>query len=728
MAHFMDLRFLFLLAALNLYAPPILAEDAVASADSDPMKVRSAPGFPLKNPVDSYVLHKLNEAKISPARACSDDEFIRRAYLDVIGVIPTLDAMKAFMADGRSDKRARLIDSLLANDRYGARYAILWGDLLREHSNSRQEEGSYPGTYRNWIKEALNANKPYDKFAAELITATGRADQNGAVNFYLRDANDRVETANTISSAFMGTRMACAQCHDHPFDKWEQKDFHSLMAFIAPRVSVRTDDLATMVRLKAVQDLDPEIAGKIKPFLDQADGLLKERDQWEATNKDAAKPAAPQGGEGGERRGRRRNQGGGNDNNKGAPAANDPAAKGADLAKKMREAVASLGKDKSDRFNQLFGNIRVNVVRERTGGDYRMPAEGNGVVEGRGNEVVPAVFPWDPAKKSEGGERRADLAKFLAANSQFAQVQANRLWASVMGRGLVEPLDDFRPKNPPTHPELLQYLADELVKSGFDSKHVLRLILTSSAYERSSLPDSSNKDDKTLYSRRHLRRMTAEQLFDSILVATGQADPKVAAVQQVKAPDLKKPEGPSSRGMAGSGIVTPGGSSAPKEPSNDTAADRGRSGGGNGNRMGGAMGMDAMMMGAAGNDSGRWAFDQPTPSRLGSFMNTFNQPTREEFVSFRDTSATITQALELFNGRPINDAVKYDKNALVQGMVDRKMNIAQVVQELYLATLSRLPNGQEMQVAAGYVGSVAKNKLEDLHWALLNTREFMFIK
>ncbi|MCW8132324.1 MAG: DUF1549 domain-containing protein [Planctomycetota bacterium] len=683
--------------------------------DNDPMKVRGAPGFPIKNPIDSYVLAKLNEAKISPSRKCSDEEFIRRASLDVIGVIPTIDAIQYFLADPRSDKRERLIDSLLANERYGAHWAILWGDLLREHSQTRQEEGSYPGTYRNWIRDALNANMSYDQFMTKLITSDGRADQDGAVNFYLRDANDRVETANTISSAFMGTRMACAQCHDHPFDKWEQKDFHSLMAFISPRVSVRTDDLATLARLSKVPNLDPDVAAKVKPFADQAASLLKERDAWEEKlEKEGKKPepqAAGNGGNNGNNGGRRRRggeRGNPNDQNKGPAAADDPNAKAQDLIKKMRAAVAALGQDKSDRFNQLFGNIRVNVVRENTGGEYRMPNDGDGAVNGRGNEVVPPVFPWDQAKKA-GGDRREDLAKFIAAAPLFAQVHANRLWAGVMGRGLVDPPDDFRPKNVASHPELLQYLADELVRSKFDAKHVLRLILTSSTYERSSVPESSNKADTTLYSRRQLRRMTAEQLFDSILVATGQADPKVNLAMAAKAPDLKAPE-PSKKLPSGTGFVAP---SKPAAPANA-----------GGSMMGGMMGM----MNASDNESGVWAFDQPTPSNLGSFMNTFNQPSREQFTFQRDSSATITQALELFNGRPINDAVKKDKNMMVQVLIDKKLNIVQIVQDLYMATLSRLPNGQESQVAIGYVGSNARNRLEDLHWALMNTREFMFIK
>jgi len=664
-----------------------------AATDNDPMKVRGDSSFPIRNPIDSYVLHKLNEAKIQPSGRCTDEEFVRRAYLDVCGVIPTPEGVKLFLADPNSNKRAKLIDRLLASERYGAHWAIVWGDLLREHSRPSQDEGSFPGTYREWLKKALNENVPYDKFATELLSAQGSADLNGAVNFYLRDAQNRVETANTISSALMGTRMACAQCHDHPFDKWEQKDFHSLMAFLNPRTRVNIDELATVARLKNANNIPDDLKGKLQGYIAEAEKGLEARRAAPA-QPEAKSPQAEQGGR------RRGGQGGGGT----GPYAG--------LFKKIEQDIQkSLGADKAERFRQIYYGSRVNVVSETFRGDYHMPAEGDGQVRGRGGEVVEAVFPWDNTQKAAAeGSRRAELAKFMVAHPQFAKVQVNRLWAALQGRGIVHPVDDFRPKNPPSHPELLDYLAAELVNSKFDTKHVLRLILTSSAYERSSKSNSTNKADETLFSHRILRRMTAEQLYDSILVATGQADPGVALADVPKAPDLAAPP-PKAPTTKGTGISAP-----PAQPATGMM--------GNGPKMNGGMDMTP----EAYNAAGMWAFDQPTPADRGSFMQNFNQPNREEFISERDSAATITQALELFNGRPINENVRADKNGVLQKLSNTKLLPAQVAQELYLTTLSRMPNATELGVAGGYIASPNKGRLEDLHWALLNTREFMFIK
>ena len=638
-------------------------------ADPDPMKTGGISGFPIRNPIDSYVLAKLNEAKIKPSRTCSDEEFIRRAYLDVIGVIPTADAVKAFLADRNSQKRERLVDQLLSSERYGAHWAVLWGDLLREHSQTRAEEGSYPGTYREWLRQALNSNLSYDQFATQLITSKGRADQNGAVNFYLRDANNRIETANTLSSAFLGTRMACAQCHDHPFDQWEQKDFHSLLAFFQPRTAITMDANATLVRLKDAKNIPEEVKAKIQPYLEQAEKAMQEAPAAAPAPKDP--PSGKKGG------------------GQGSPGMGGAYG---NLIKKMEQDVeAALGKDLAERLRQIVYQNRVCNVAENARGDYRMPSEGDGQVRGKGNEVVEPVFPWDKGKKASAqGSRREALAQFVVEAPQFAKVHVNRIWAALTGRGIVDPVDDFRPKNPPSHPELLDFLAEELVKSKFNTRHVLKLILTSSTYERSSLAETSNRTDKTLFSHRLLRRMSAEQLFDSILVATGQAEVSPLPAGVLAAPAVKAAGQGMGAGRSGEGAMA--------------------------------------MLASSNNTKGRWAIDQATPASQGSFMHSFNQPNREEFCASRDKSVTITQALELFNGRPINESVKMDKNHFVQKLLANKTVGAQLVAELYLATLSRLPSSWEISTAGSHIGAGNKSKVEDLHWALMNTREFMFIK
>ena len=631
-------------------------------------RIEAEPGFSsftIRNSIDQHIVNKLQEAKIEPSDRCTDEEFARRAYLDLVGMIPSPAETKVFLTDKNPDKRAKLVEYLLKDPRYGTHWAVWWGDMLREHSNGQGREGTLRGSYREWIKDALNANLPYDKFVTELITATGRADQSGAVNFYLRDENDRVETANNVSNVFMGTRMSCAQCHDHPFDKWEQKDFHSLMAFLEPRTSVQQDAVATLVNMKNVRGLPKDMAEIAKPYIERA--------EKELATADKAAEGEPAGG----------GMMGGMDNSGGKGKQVRKGGQPSLMQDLNKEIESKLGKEKVDRFRQIVGNNQIRKVVERPIGDYRMPAEGDSAdARRKTGEIVEPVFPWNPEQKAGPREsRREALSKYLAASRQFAAVQVNRLWAKLLGRGIVHPVDDFREKNPPTHPELLSYLTDEFIKAKFDSKHIIKLIMSSSTYDRSSKPTKLNKDDTTLYSHARLRRMTAEQVFDSILMATGRTE------------GLKDLGKKMEMEIGGDG---------------NNPARRARPAGG----------------------EGQWAFYQPTPSRNGQFMNLFNQPDREQITIEREESGSIAQSLELLNGGAINSAVVIKPGTLAQALLDAKKDGTEIATELYLATLSRYPTPAELGVAkAVLIGKPPQpGAVEDFQWALLNTREFMFIK
>jgi hypothetical protein len=352
-----------------------------------------------------------------------------------------------------------------------------------------------------------------------------------------------------------------------------------------------------------------------------------------------------------------------------------------------QEVEKTLGKDKAQRLQQAFQNAQIRKVVERPVGDYRMPTEGDGADKRGQNsgEIVEPVFPWDNSLKAPPrSSRRESLAKFVTESHRFAEVQVNRIWQQIFGRGIVDPIDDFREKNPPTHPELLKYLADEFIKSKFDNKAVIKLILSSSTFERSSLSNASNKEDKTLYSHYQIRRLTAEQIFDSILVATGRTDGLA---------ELGKPKD-AMKAM-------------------DAAA-------------GGKKGGQAFK-GSAKID---WAVDLPTPARNGSFMNLFNQPDREQVVTERDRSGSISQALELLNGQAINGAVAAKAGTLTRELLDAKKDGVSIATELNLATLTRYPTKQELDVAKVVMRGAPPDEqvVEDFHWALLNTREFMFQK
>lgn len=525
------------------------------------------------NEIDNILLARMRSEHVEPSGLCTDYEFVRRVYIDVVGMIPNSDEVRAFMNDKNPQKRSKLIDKVLAdNERYADHWEVMWGDWLREHTVGKKE-GAPPNSYRQWLQSALKSNMPYDKFVRDLITATGYPSQNAATNFYMRDKQDRVETVNTVAQAFMGSRMACAQCHDHPFDKWTQDDFHGLMAFFA------TTDVTK--------------APKVKKGV----------------------PVGPQ--------------------------------------------------------------EEAHVV-EKPKGEYHMPKDGDSAKKKtNGGEVVKPRFAWDPSvTQSSGHTRRETLADAVINSKRFPQVQANRLWAQLMGRGIVEPADDFREKNPPSHPELLDYLSDVLVKAKYDSKAVLREILNSAAYQRSSIPNDTNRSDMTLFSHQHIRRMTAEELFDSILVASGHEK----GLSDM--PDARNENNKVAAKKAGPAV-------------NKRSA------------------------------SAEWATDLPTPAKTGTFMNVFNQPPRNVVTTRRDEEGAVTQALEMLNGKLVNESVR--NSPLIEHLAASKSDPRNSVVELYLSTLTRTPTPGEVEKAVKYADA-SKEWLIDLQWALMNTREFTFVK
>ncbi len=641
---------LILLACLSATWFPAGIPTSVVNADSPEANPAD---FPIRNPIDRFILRQLKENKIPPSPTCSDEEFVRRVYLDITGLIPTVDEARAFLKDTEQNKRTKLIDQLLDSERYGIHFSVMWGDLLREHSNSKATEGTVPGSYRAWFKDALNKNVPYDKFVTQLIASKGNAIENGAVNFYLRDARDRVETANMVSSVFMGTRMACAQCHDHPFAKWEQQDFHHLMSFLDPRTNLVMDMEATLDRLKKGKGMPRKMREEFAPYIARFEKSY--RDAKEAANLDGMSMG---------RRAMMKRKAGGK------------------LRSIIKEAEKDLGEQKARRLQQVIKRNQVTRVDERSRGDYRMPAEDgdNKKKRNNGKQIVPPIFPWDKGLQApESGSRREALATFITSHPQFAQVHVNRLWDRLMGRGIVHPVDDFRSKNKPSHPEVLKYLSLELVQSKFDTKHVLRLILNSSTYQRTTKPLPENAKDTLSFSHQKLRRMTAEQLFDSILVATGRSE-GIQSLAKTKGGQKLLAASKSRRGPIGKKV--------------------------------------------------KWAYDMPTPARNGTFLNVFNQPDRNQVCCEREEDGSITQALELLNGNALNSLVIARGGSLTETLIKSGKSGEDIGRDLYLATLSRYPNEKEMKIVRMMLKGPkpAPELVEDFQWALLNTREFMFVK
>ena len=356
------------------------------------------PNPPAVNYVDEKVHTKLRELQFLPSGLCDDGEFARRVYLDVLGHLPTIAETQSFLADKRKDRRTQLIDELLEQPEYATFWAQKWGDLLRLEPKQLTTTGTHK--FHRWLVNAFAKNVPYDRFARALLTANGSTFTHPPTNYY-RTAKDTTDALETTAQIFLGSRLACAKCHNHPYERWTQDNYYGLAA-VFNRV--------------------------------------------------------------------------------------------------QRTAGA--------RPDELF------ISSKRTG-EVRQPRTGQ------------TMQPWLPGKGyiavANDVDRRRVFADWLTQrdNRWFARVEANRIWAAVMGRGIVEPIDDFRDSNPPVNPPLLDALAEDFAKHGFDRKHLLRRILNSRTYQSSAKPNDFNRGDEQFFSHYRPHLLSAEQMLDAVCQVTG---------------------------------------------------------------------------------------------------------------------------------------------------------------------------------------------------------------
>ncbi|MCA1684967.1 MAG: DUF1549 and DUF1553 domain-containing protein, partial [Planctomycetia bacterium] len=409
-----------LLTAVRRGEAPILVryEGAYAATTLTVMGDRS--GFvweqpPVYNRVDELTAAKWRRMKIGPSGVCTDDEFLRRVYLDLTGLPPTADDVRAFLADTRDSraKREAVVDRLIGSPEFVDYWTNKWADLLQVNRKFLEVDGAL--AFRNWIKTQVAANEPYDQFVRSVMTASGSNRENPAASYFkiLRDAPSTMENTTQL---FLAVRFNCNKCHDHPFERWTQDQYYETSAFFA------------QVGLKA----DPAAGGR----------------QIGATAVEAGKPV----------------------------------------------------------FEIVYDKPDGEVKHERTG------------------QTAPPKFPFPATHKVvEKASRRQEMASWLtsADNPYFARSYVNRVWGYLLGAGIIEPIDDIRAGNPPTNPELLDYLTAEFVKSGFNVRHVMRLIATSRTYQLSVSTNKWNQDDKVNYSHALARRLPAEVLLDSVYRVTG---------------------------------------------------------------------------------------------------------------------------------------------------------------------------------------------------------------
>ena len=370
--------------------------------------ILSYPKVARYNFIDEHIFEKLQRFHIIPSELSRDQEFLRRVCLDITGTLPPPDRVKEFVASRDPQKREKLIDILLNSPEYNDYWTFYFSDLFRV-------KGAYGWVdlYWEWVRQSIAQNKPYDQMARESIAAEGF---DGPSRVYLIDDNKPVPLERQVSEKFrlfMGRRMDCAQCHNHPYDHLMQDQFWGVAAFFTRQ-----------------------------------------------TNTEWAMPGV---------------------------VFEDPQGTEMDYA--------------------VMGNTSLKFVKA--------------IQPRTQQEVEPRFLDGRVLPDAANKNLRLELAKWMTSQPYFAEAIVNRMWSHFFGTGFVNPVDDFRLGNPPTHPELLQALARDFQEHGYDLKHLMRRIGRSRTYQLSGRFNETNRDDKINYSRALPRPLEAEVLLDAISQVTG---------------------------------------------------------------------------------------------------------------------------------------------------------------------------------------------------------------
>lgn len=462
------------------------------------------------NPIDLFILQGLEKKNLSPARPAAKRELIRRVFFDLIGLPPTPREVERFVADPSPAAYENLLDDLLSRPQYGERWARHWLDVVRfAQTNGYERDGEKPFAwrYRDYVIGAFNADKPYDQFLIEQLAGDELEhpthDSLIATGYYrlgiwddepddarMAEFDGLDDTMVATGAAFMGLTVGCARCHDHMFDPISQADYYRLLAFFR---NIRPYS-------------QPQYNENSATYLPLADA--EQVRQWSENQKSRMAPLEA----------RMRSE------------------KSGKKKKELEVALSRIKRGDGSPFEWALG-VRESgskappthvLIRGNAGtpGAEVQPA----VLSVLGGKQLPILPPTD--KHSSG--RRLALARWLAGrdNPLPARVMANRVWQHHFGQGIVKTTNDFGHAGiPPTHRELLDWLAAELIESGWSIKHLHKTIMLSSAYRMSSRADRSDAvaadPGNDLLWRQNMRRLEAESIRDAILSVSGQLNPKM---------------------------------------------------------------------------------------------------------------------------------------------------------------------------------------------------------
>ncbi|MBL9157599.1 MAG: DUF1549 domain-containing protein [Verrucomicrobiales bacterium] len=470
--------------------------------------------------IDAMVEAMLAKQGLKPNEAIDDATFVRRAYLDIAGRIPTIEEAENFHGSDYPRKREQLITDLLESEGHMSHAYNFWADVLRINSGLGVGGTQAESAYQLWVKDAIEKNKPYDQFVRELVSARGMIWENGAVGYYIRDRGMPLDNMSNTVRIFLGTRLECAQCHNHPFDKWTQMDYYQMAAF-SYGMDARQYDSENRLALSKQQReertrMHVKATGNEKfPQIENEARLQRfTEDKKYASYLERFKMTDEQ---------------------------------FRAMAKKSMDAYAAY-EHKNRGINNAVNEI-YNPLR------YVKAAEVEKTLK------LPHDYQYDDAKPNDPVSARTmfgkeiDLSKvddstidayaaWLTSkeNPTFTRVIANRLWKRVFGHGVFEPVDELTDVTPVSNPELLAYLEEMMKTLDYDMRKYQEVLYNTKAYQRGANHQEMVMGEHYYFQGPLLRRMSAEQIWDSIVaLALPEADgyrprieSQVASVEKVR--------------------------------------------------------------------------------------------------------------------------------------------------------------------------------------------------
>lgn len=526
------------------------------SLDADEAELTKADQREPRNFIDKQIDAQLKRLNLVASPNCTDAEFLRRACLDTVGRIPTLEESRQFLADTSANKRDKLIERLLASDEFVDYWSYKWSDVLM--LNGTLLRPAPIKAYYQWIHGHVKNNTPWDVMVREIVTATGESTENGATNFFALHQTPEEMTENA-SQSFMSLSIGCAKCHNHPLEKWTNDQYYA-MANIFSRVKAK--------------------------------------------------------GWGGESR-----------NGNGA--------------------------------RTLYVATSGELVQPRTG-----------------KPQPPTPLDGEPMAFDDPSDRRDRFAQWLTSpeNPYFAKAITNRVWANYFGVGLVEEVDDLRISNPASNAALFEEATQHVIDNKFDLKSLMRAILQSNAYQRTSQPIAGNQAESRFYSRYYPRRLMAEVLHDAVVEVSGVSTKfdTVAFPGNDKQKTDFYPEGTKAIQLYDSAVEN-------------------------------------------------------------YFLSTFGRNPRNIVCECeRSSEPTMVQVLHISNGNTINEKLASSQSRVEPLLQLRHQGLSDeaLIDEIYLTCFSRYPSREKREALVQLLPAVGANDeratLEDIFWGLMSSREFLF--